>query len=491
MSNYNFEDDSKDFGETVRIDSINDEIRKSANINFERTTDFGEDIIMRKNRNGNGGRKTNRDGGILSGGLVKLSIIGGIIIFVLIFAVVFVSKMGGYDRNIPKVEKQNDINIKNENDVSSKPSVVEKNKDSVYGVVTNVGTDRNLRIYDIENKTNTNVVIDGSTVFKDEHGVEISYYDLSIGDVVSIKEADDSNTAASVVIPADAWKIENAEGVEIDASEKKIVLNEKKYSFGEKIYFLNDEKEVSANDISKTDKLTLKGVGNSVYSVIVESGHGYILIKNGSNIENVNIKIDGKEVLTESELMEVAVGNHEILVTGDNIDDYKTNVNIREKDRVDVDLSNVKMKEEKKLFIDINVNVKDYTIYVNGEKYTESSTIVEVPAGAVKLEVEKEGYEKWSTEVYVSDKPISVDVELKPVESQNLENNEPEGKVTIHSDPSWAKIYVNGEYIGVSPVMVTLPYGEHVIMGEIDGHDDKYVSITVSGPEKTVNVNFD
>ena len=60
------------------------------------------------------------------------------------------------------------------------------------------------------------------------------------------------------------------------------------------------------------------------------------------------------------------------------------------------------------------------------------------------------------------------------------------------TDPGWMRVYVDGEYVGVSPVMVKLEYGEHTVRAVDSNNDDNMeeVKVTVDGPDKTVTVEF-
>ncbi len=499
MGNYNFEDESKNFGETVRIDNINNEIRKTSNTDFEDTLQFGEplkpkkgcgnDMPERKNNKGGNG------GGIFSSGIIKLSIIGGMIVFVLIFAVVFISSMGGYNGNTAGTEPNRAT--ENNNNISD---VLEKdeNSSSVYAVVKEVGKDRTLSLYNLNDKDNMNVIVDGSTDLKDENNVKISYFDLNQGDVVVVTENGDTGIASSVKIPSDVWSKDSVTGAVVDITKNKIIYNNEEYLYGGDTFFSYDGKEIFPGDIAETDTVTIKGMGEMVFSAVVESGHGYVVIENGEKVENLKIDIDGSETIQDEKtgLIEVSSGQHIVTLTGDNIDDYIVNINVTEKERINIDLSEVKEKEDEKGIIDLNVNVKGYTVLVNGEKYDGNGAILQVPYGEVKIEVSKAGYEKWTADATVSEEPVSFDVELKEIEEQKpvqqpAEEKKNEGSITIYSEPGWADIYIDGEYIGVSPVMVKLPYGKYKIKGELEGYDDVKMDITLDGPEKTATINFE
>jgi len=103
-------------------------------------------------------------------------------------------------------------------------------------------------------------------------------------------------------------------------------------------------------------------------------------------------------------------------------------------------------------------------ITLNGSsRGTTPATIEEVPEGTAVLELHMEGYEPFSESLTLAaGQRVQRNAELTPI---------PAG-ITIVSIPEGARIYVNNQYQGRSPVTLeNLPPGDYRIRGELPGHE--------------------
>ena len=80
----------------------------------------------------------------------------------------------------------------------------------------------------------------------------------------------------------------------------------------------------------------------------------------------------------------------------------------------------------------------------------------------------------------------------KPAEANGGKSGEGavQGSLTVFTEPGWAKIYVDGNYVGVAPVMVKLDYGKHNIKAKDDSGVVEEKDINIDGPDKTVKIEF-
>lgn len=116
-------------------------------------------------------------------------------------------------------------------------------------------------------------------------------------------------------------------------------------------------------------------------------------------------------------------------------------------------------------------------IFVDGKEFGKISShgyrAGYLPPGSHSLEFSHEDsrYADWSTSLLLlGDRTI----EISSLDAASY-------KVRFTSSPDASKLYAGGKYLGVTPVSVTLPYGNHSITLKKDGYRDTEKNITVAG----------
>jgi hypothetical protein len=57
------------------------------------------------------------------------------------------------------------------------------------------------------------------------------------------------------------------------------------------------------------------------------------------------------------------------------------------------------------------------------------------------------------------------------------------GTILVKSDPDAAQIYIDGEYMGVTPMLIKLPMGKHHVLLQRDGYYEWEVQLELTEPE--------
>ena len=131
--------------------------------------------------------------------------------------------------------------------------------------------------------------------------------------------------------------------------------------------------------------------------------------------------------------------------------------------------------------IDINTTPMGATIYIDGKNYGETPNYIsDILIGKHELKLTKQGCAELKKTIVVE-------------EGETLMINETlqAGKaITITTDQSGDKIYVDGNYIGTSPITSNLSYGSHEIKAERNGKTvSKNVNV-VQGGASNVELKF-
>ena len=180
-------------------------------------------------------------------------------------------------------------------------------------------------VYDITEERRRTLLLTEETEVIDEQGRAVAYGGVEMGDLVMVTLDKDGETALSIDYSDAAIQTREMTGLRADTAKNRLTGEEDSYTYGEKALFLYHEEEISPKELEPCDLLELKLVEDVVWSAEVLEYHGYIEVENAKNIKDGEIQLDGEEPLPLEEGMKVAVraGQHEVTVTGSNIETRK------------------------------------------------------------------------------------------------------------------------------------------------------------------------
>ncbi|MBE6007634.1 MAG: PEGA domain-containing protein [Lachnospiraceae bacterium] len=438
MSRYNFDKGNSEFGETIKLDGLNKKVRE------ERSSG---------GRGGNGGgrkrrRKRKRNGGILVPA-VLIGIIAAVVIFVLAFVL-----MGGGIKPAPELTDDQTTG-----------------KEGFYALISSKNSNGKVGFYDFEHDVIYNMAIDENTVVTDSSGSMIKQSTVQVGDMIKAYIDFDKKQVMSVNYTEDVWKRDNILGSAVSVSGDTITIGSTVYNYKDGMIVVFEDSIADINDISDGDVLCVQGYQNNVWSIRIKESGGYVSIIGWEDIENGTISVDGKAaVKIDSDKLKIEGGMHTVVIKGDNIDDYTTEVYITPGSEVGINLDSYLSKGE----VVFKANVEDYDIYINGSLF-EQNEKCELPYGVYTLSVVKDGYNTWFKEIELKEKTMELEIKLEKINER--------GRITIYSQPSAAEIYIDEEYVGRAPIMLEKAYGDYLVRASLEGYPDSIDVVTISGAD--------
>ena len=133
-------------------------------------------------------------------------------------------------------------------------------------------------------------------------------------------------------------------------------------------------------------------------------------------------------------------------------------------------------------FMDISTTPIMADIYIDGKHYGQTPSVIsDLLIGEHELKLEKSGCAT-----------LTKTITIKENETLTINEKLQTGKeITISTDQSGDKIYVDGNYVGTSPITSNLSYGSHNIKAERNGKEvSKTISVSQSGGENSVKLVF-
>jgi|GEM_PF-753094 len=132
--------------------------------------------------------------------------------------------------------------------------------------------------------------------------------------------------------------------------------------------------------------------------------------------------------------------------------------------------------------LNVNTTPDEATVYLDGMRIGETPMIKNnVLIGEHSLKFEKQGCASMTKTVNV------VENQMLNVDEKLVTGRE----ITISSDKNGDKIYVDGKYLGDSPLKATLGFGQHEVKAERDGKTvSKTVTVAQNGGTSSVKLTF-
>jgi formylglycine-generating enzyme required for sulfatase activity len=167
------------------------------------------------------------------------------------------------------------------------------------------------------------------------------------------------------------------------------------------------------------------------------------------------IYLNGAIVGSTSWTGKVAIGKHKIRVEKENFFTREYEVTVTRGRDLNVDL----MLTPKTGSIDIVSDPPQAMISINGRMYGFSPRVIsDLPYGEYTVTIEKPEFTRVVQKITVNDvKPVKLEV--------NLHSGR---EVTLDTNPTGAKVYINQNFMGITPLKIWLKFGTHLVKFEKD-----------------------
>lgn len=313
--------------------------------------------------------------------------------------------------------------------------------EETLAVVLEVDTEvKMIIVYDVEAEEQQKLVYTGATTFYDGYGIQLTASQLEKGSLfrftIDTKE-EWISTACEAVDRRE--KPENTEvwektGVDyMTIEQNKISFRGQNYRYKEGLCVMSNGKQITLADIKPTmDIVTVRGVGQVIYEMVVTRGHGYITLKNHEDFIGGVITIGSTRVdsIYEDSTYLVREGTYSVSVE---YGEYAgaEDITVGRDATAVFDVFEYGSGPIKKGWLTIHIDPLGADLYIDGAKtpYTDG---VELEYGTYQFEFAEGGYVAYKATVLIDQPKQSLSVYL--TEQKTEENNPEEGDVT--TDPN-------------------------------------------------------
>ncbi len=394
-----------------------------------------------------------------------IAIVACIIVFAVVFIFAFNSNSSGNNKPVvatPTPEVKNTTDIK---DISTVNDYAIST-----GVIENIAKSGSIQLYDLITNETVNFKYVSTTKLVDQYGKPMVIEEFKNGYVVDYKHKQDETNLAELSISKDQFKETKITNAKNDTLEKTILAKDKLYKYDENTIVNFDRGTYTPEEICEYDVFDISGYKDSIYIIDVIKGHGTVKFIQDPSIINGIVEIDTTETYKLEELNTITLseGAHRVVIKGDNIDPYISDILVEPNKVTEIALDFV--QEKQGLFV-LNISPEGTTVTIDGDIIDTTKNIL-LDYGPHTILVSKTGYNSYQNTITINAPETRMSIALEPKVMQ--------GKLSIDTDPVGAQIYVDNVNVGISPITTPIEYGTHNIQIKMDGYIDITYSVDIT-----------
>ena len=340
---------------------------------------------------------------------------------------------------------------------------------------------------------------DGTTRLYDKYGESVSMDQLPKGSIVDVTFLKSKKHLTTMQLSDKAWKYENVERYEINTVRGEVSIGSEVYKLSPHTQYLSGGRDIELMDLNPTDIVSFQGLDSTVLSVTVEKGHGYLRLVNDTNFVGGWIEIGQTQIqrITEDMLLVVAEGSYQVNISHNGGGGIK-NVIINRNEETTLDIGDLVIPEPEKGMVIFTLSPSSAEVYIDGVK-TSIAEPVTLEYGIHQLIAKADGYKSVTQYIRVNQESVGVNVVLDPIRDEEEEESsesstEPETttdyyKVYIDA-PEQAEVYLDGNYVGISPCSFKKVAGSHVITLRKNGYQTRSYTVQIDDEEKDISYSF-
>ncbi len=358
---------------------------------------------------------------------------------------------------------------------------------------------------------------DGTTEYYDKYGRMISLEQINEGDILDIRFVKNKRHLTCAGLSGDAWVKAQTDQYIIDNVKKEVTIGTDIYKISDSVFCYSGREELIYQELNSVDVLSFSGVGTTVYSIVVDKGHGYLRLSGQEYFVDGWIEVGTKYIqkITDEMLLTVPEGTYNIVVSGSGMR-VDRSVTIKSGLETVLDLSGIQPEKPKEGLVLFSLTPSEATLYIDGEK-ADTSAGIKLTYGLHQLMCSCEGYTTVTRYLSVGEENAGVSIVLEKEKAQdtstnetpseNQENNGTDKKddkenaqQTDQTTSSYDKVYINapagsecyldGNYVGVVPCSFKKEAGSHVVTLSLSGYNTKSYTVSVDSSAGDVSYSF-
>lgn len=377
---------------------------------------------------------------------------------------------------------------------------------------------------------------DGTTYVSDKYGTAMSMAQLTAGTIVNVNFFKATRQLVDIQISPEAWTYDRVTKYDFGGINSTATIGDRTYALTKGVQVFSQGEQADLLNIVNGDAITVSGLGYDIYSIKVESGHGYVRLTNDEALVGGWVEI-GNELITrvteEQMLLAVPEGEYTVKMYNDT-SSVTQDIIVDRNQEVVLDCSGVTAPVDVYGHILFHITPDNATLAIDGE-YKNTSSVITAEYGIHQIEVSASGYDTLSRYINVGTDLAEITVNLEEsrayvsdnysspfseTESENVNNkpsisnnavsgnkisgnsksgngtsaNKPatttKGNRVYINSPTDVEVYVDGVYAGLSPMSFKKIAGAHTIILKRSGYETRSYTIYLYDDGDDVSISF-
>lgn len=354
-----------------------------------------------------------------------------------------------------------------------------------------------LNVYDVYEEKQKSFYYVGGTYFYSDFGTVIAPTQLEYGSMLDMTYQPEKDRVSSVKVSDSIWEKDNIEKFTIDTNRKMITIGENNYRYTDGLCIISGDRLTSVDNLLPTDKLCVRGVGDTIREIVVLKGHGYVTLVNDDDFIGGIIDIGSgiQKTIEENASYLVREGTYTLRVRKGSYDGTKEITVTR--DRVTaVDVFEYGRGVVYTGTVDIGIKPYGAQLYIDG-KETDYNSDITLEYGTYTIKATLGGYQDYEGKLVISSPGMKLNINLVEIpigESDSTASSSATGTTSKESSENSDKnsnttntYGENNYYVTTDNKMYILtPYGAEVYL------DDEYLSAyfyLLGGSDEYVDVS--
>lgn len=350
--------------------------------------------------------------------------------------------------------------------------------------------------------------MDGTTRFADKYGKAISLSQLQEGDIVDVTFLKSQKHLTTMQLAQTAWQYDDVERYELNTVRNEVSIGGEVFQLSKDTQYFSQGHSIEKIDLNPVDILTFRGIDSTVLSITVEKGHGYLRLVNDENFVGGWLEIGQTQIvrITEDMLVTVPEGSYQVDISYNGGGGVK-NVVINRNEETTLDIGDLEVAEAQYGMVLFSLSPSNAELYIDGSQ-ADPSQPISLEYGIHQIIAKADGYKSLTQYLRVGQESAGVDVQLDKVDSDSGESTESSSSSSssaestssadttttyyrVHIDaPENVEVYLDGNYVGISPCSFKKTSGSHVITLRKTGYETRSYTVQVDEEEKDVSYSF-
>lgn len=356
---------------------------------------------------------------------------------------------------------------------------------------------------------------DGTTYVQDKYSGPMAISQIKAGDVVDVNFLKGKRQLASIQLSPNAWAYDSIGNYNLGGINKTASIGSATYSLPDDVVVLSGGKRAEVMDIVAQDVISVRGIDHKIYSINVEKGHGYLRLKNDQALIGGWIEVGNTVIkeIAEDMLLVVPEGSYQVVLSNNGASCIKDVIIERDKEVV-LDVGDLEIVQDKTGMVLISVTPDNAKVKIDG-KEADISQAIELPYGIHQVRLEASGYDSLTKYIQVGSEYAKISFTLeetrKPKDDDSYsQNNLTQQKPEEEEEPSLSEntisavssnrvyidapknveVYLDSNYIGISPISFKKKVGSHTITLRKAGYVTKSYTIYLYNDGEDITYSF-